>query len=188
MKRRRNWLLYVGLGLMVAGLFLVLSTALVRKIWKTEAVRIAEEIEAILPERSAGVREDFSVLDMPALSLEGRDFIGLVELPAYGVKLPLYGHWEYGKVVQFPCRFDGTLYNDSLIIGASADQLSCVKTIEHGDVVTVTDMQGAVYTYRVSNIRRSDNALASTLRREDARLVLFVRDTYTMEYIIVSCV
>lgn len=187
MKRRHNWLLALGLGLMLAGLVLVLGSALVRHLWQTQASRLAGQIEALLPDRSVGVPEDYSSMDMPALSLDGQDFIGLVELPAYGIQLPLCGHWQPGKVGKYPCRLDGTLYNDSLIIGASASQLSCVKTVGHGDLVTVTDLQGAVYTYRVRNIRRADNADLSTLKREDARLVLFVRDLYTMEYIIVSC-
>lgn len=187
MKRRHNWLLVIGLGLMVAGLLLVLGSALARHLWKTQASRLAEQIEALLPERSVGVPEEYSSMDMPALSLDGQGFIGLVELPAYGIQLPLCGHWKPGNVSKYPCRFEGTLYNDSLIIGASAAQLSCVKTVGHGDVVKVTDMQGAVYTYRVVNIRRADNAQVSALRRDDARLVIFVRDLYTMEYIIVSC-
>lgn len=187
MKRRHNWLLYVGLGLMLAGLVLVLGSALVRHLWQTQASRLAGQIEALLPDRSVGVPEDYSSMDMPALSLDGQDFIGLVEVPAYGIQLPLCSHWRPGSVGKYPCRFDGTLYNDSLIIGAGGAQFSCAKTMGHGDVVKVTDLQGAVYTYRVTNICRSDHADAATLRRDDARLVLFVRDRFTLEYIVISC-
>lgn len=187
MRRRRNWLLILGVALVLAGLILVLVSTLPRQLWHKQAQQLAQQIEAALPEKVPGIPETFVKKDMPALGLQGADFIGLVEIPAYGIKLPLCGSWQPGKINRFPCRFTGTVYDSSLIIGGSHQQLSCLKKVGHGDVVTVTDLQGAVYTYRVSGIRRTDNARIETLERDEANLVLFIRDLYTMEYIIVAC-
>ena len=79
------------------------------------------------------------------------------------------------------------MYNNSLLIGGSDGQLSCLKKIGHGETVTVTDMQGAEYKYTVTNIRRSSDAHKESLQKYNDSLVLFIRDTYTLEYIIVSC-
>ena len=187
MKQKNKWLLLSGLGLMIAGLCLVLLFTGSQTRWQKQASSIVRQIEAALPERTPGVPEAYVKNHMPALQLQGQDFIGLVEIPAYGVKLPLCGSWKPGNVNRFPCRFSGSVYDSSLILGGSASQLACLKTVSHGDVVTVTDLQGRVYSYQVTNIRRADNAKAETLGRDDANLVLFIRDLYTMEYIIVAC-
>lgn len=187
MRRRHNWLLFCGLALIGAGLCLILATTVLQIVWQKQADALVKKIESVLPERSVGVAEPVTDPRMPALSIQGEDFIGLVEIPAYGVKLPLHAQWKRLKMEQYPCRLDGSVYTDDLILGGSAAQLACLRQIGHGDVVTVTDMQGAVYTYRVTKIRRGDNARLDTIRDETARLVIFMRDRYTMEYILVSC-
>ncbi len=187
MKRKHNWLLLAGLASMVVGLCLILLVSVSQGLGRKQADALVRQIEAVLPKRSVGVPESLSDIDMPALSLQGQSFIGLVEIPAYGVKLPLCGHWQKSKIDKYPCRLDGSVYDNSLIIGGSAGQLACLKTIGHGDLVTVTDMQGAVYTYRVTKIRRTENAQSDALHSERAHLVLFMRDQYSLEYIVVEC-
>ena len=187
MKRRHKWLLFGGLGLIILGIALVVTFAGMNRLWQNRSAALTQTILEALPERSVGVTEELSHMDMPALQLQGEDFIGLLEIPAYGTVLPLCATWQAGKANRYPCRFDGTVYNGSLIISGSASQLACLKTIGHGDTVTITDLQGAVYTYHVTNIRRTDNARSETLRKEDAQLVLFIRDPFNLEYIIVSC-
>ena len=32
---------------------------------------------------------------MPSVEIEGCDFIGLIQVPSYGIKLPIYSEFEY---------------------------------------------------------------------------------------------
>ena len=188
MRRMRKWLLWIGFALILAGLGLLVGFQVAGHVWQNRAAALVARIEAVLPQRTAGAEESYRVMDMPALSLRGQDLIGLVEIPAYGVKLPIGGRWQAGKMGRYPSRLDGTVYDGSLIIGGSGSQLACLKQIGHGETVRVTDLRGAVFTYTVSRIRRARNASADTLRSENARLVLFMRDLHTLEYVIVECI
>jgi len=187
MKNRHKLLLFFGLLLILGSLGLVLCKGIFDRIYQAETEYITERLEAVMPQRHAGVKDAFSVMDMPALSVEGEDFIGLVEIPNYGVKLPLCGDWQPTKLSMYPCCFCGTVYDGSLVIGGSDVQFGSLKTIGHGDVVMVTDMTGAVFSYRVERITRSGSADAQTLQSNEFDLTLFIRDPYTLEYVLVRC-
>lgn len=188
MKSVHKWLLGIGLALIISGLALLVASRVAGYVWQNRAERIVMQIESVMPQRTVGAEESYRVMDMPARNLQGRDFVGLIEIPAYDVKLPLGGRWQAGKAGRYPSRLDGTVYDGSLILGGSGSQLACLKQISHGETVRVTDMQGAVFTYTVSRIRRANDADLDTLRSENARLVLFMRDPYSMEYVIVECI
>ena len=49
---------------------------------KDRADDIVHDIESLLPERVSGVMEDYSDMNMPALELDGEDFIAVVEVPS----------------------------------------------------------------------------------------------------------
>ena len=41
-----------------------------------------------------GISSSFDC-EMPSVEIEGCDFIGLIEVPSYGIKLPIYSEFEY---------------------------------------------------------------------------------------------
>jgi len=127
---------------------------------------------------------------MPVLSVEGQDVVAVVELPAYGVRLPVGSTWDAGGVTAYPRRFSGSAYDRTLVIGGSdrAGQLDCLERVEIGDTVTVTDMTGGVFTYEVTRADRFDSAETEKLVDPATHLTLFVRDTYALEYVLVRCV
>ena len=126
---------------------------------------------------------------MAAMEVDGMDFVGIVDIPAYGRELPVYGHWEAGKVSSFPCRYTGSIYDGSLIIGGSdnAGQFDFMKLITVSDPVHITDMTGARYSYTVTDIRITRDVSTGSLRGQNADLVLFARNTATLDYTLVLC-
>lgn len=133
--------------------------------------------------------DSYSVMEMPVLEIEGQDFSGIVDIPAFGLMLPIYNTWDSRKVTSFPCRFYGTVYDGSLIVGGSDQegQFDCFEKIQNGSTVIITDMTGAEFYYTVVRIDRAKSAEADILINEDADLTLFVRDAYSLDYIIVRC-
>lgn len=127
---------------------------------------------------------------MPMTEVDGLNFAGIIELPAYEALLPVYGTWDKNKVSDFPCRYMGSMYDGSLIIGGSDNvgQFDFMKVITDGDFVYVTDMTGARYAYVVTEIKKSKDASTDNLISKNADLVLFARNTYAFDYTIVRCV
>jgi len=127
---------------------------------------------------------------MPALELHGADFIALLEIPAYGLKLPVCSMWDKEAVMSYPCRFYGSTYDGTLIVGGydQAGQFDFFDRIQDGAAVTVTDMTGSTFSYAVALVERSDSAQAEILLDDTADLTLFVRDAQGLEYILLRCV
>ena len=186
MKRRSKWLLWLGVTLVALGLCTAVVMGILQHRGERQASRLVEQIEAILPPRTAGVADAYSVMQMPVWSVQGTDMVALLDIPAHSVTLPVGDAWQQMRLMAHPCRFSGTAYDHSLIIGGGSKQLSCLKEMQHGDEVIVTDMQGAEFRYTVSRIRRAAHADGETLAGE-AKLTLFARDYNNMEYIIVEC-
>ena len=150
---------------------------------------IVHTIETILPDRREGTKDAEQKSEMPALELQSEDFIALLEIPSYGLKLPVCNVWDKGKVVSYPCRFYGTVYNGTLVIGGydQPGQFEFFDRIQNDSAVTVTDMTGTVFSYAVDKVERSNSADAEILIDEEADLTLFVRDAQSFEYIILRC-
>lgn len=180
----------IGYGLILGSLVAVLAGLVFQHISAEANRRVAAQIEAFLPPRVPGVKEQYSVMEMPVLQLNGSDYVALLEVPAYDVQLPVRNNWKPASLGCGPHRFYGTVYDGSLIIGGSdqKNQFDFISHMQLGDQVMVTDMTGTQFGYRVSEIRRADSVPAELLMDGTGDLTLFVRGSYSMIYIVVRCV
>ncbi len=126
---------------------------------------------------------------MPSAEINGVNVIGILEVPLYGVKLPVCANWSAKTVSSIPCRFLGSIYDRTLIIGADEGktQFNCAETIQIGDNIYITDMEGGRYTYVVTDIDRSSSADREVLQSKDADLTIFVNNSLSMQYILIRC-
>ena len=182
--------------LRLAGLMLVLCSLMIlafglihNHITQKKNQQLATRIQALLPPRLPGTQETLTDMAMPVLPLDGADYIALLEVPSFGVALPIRSHWDTWSSQSCPSRFSGTVYNGTLVIGGSgkAGHLDFLGRIELGDTVKVTAMDGTVFSYRVTQIRRAQHASQELLMDESAQLTLFARNPNSLEYIIVRC-
>ena len=187
MNKRFSVLSVIGICLVVVSLLLTAALVLLGRWGNDHCERLAAEMERLLPERSVGVpgSED----GMPVLQLDGEDFVALLEIPSCGMRLPVADAWDGSGIHGVPTRFCGSAYDHTLVIGGADDprQFGFCDEIGHGEVVTVTDMTGAVFTYEVCRIDRSKTAEAQWLAKDGFDLTLFCRGLYSMEYIAVRC-
>lgn len=65
------------------------------------------DMQALLSEPAAGVTGDRTDGEMPQLELNGRDYIGLLELPERGITLPVAADWDTGLFSFHPARYNG---------------------------------------------------------------------------------
>ena len=146
-----------------------------------------DTIYTLIPEPQSAAPEERQDNTMPVLSLEGTDYVGILEMPRYGSALPVCADW--GKVAKHPCRLGGSIYDSTMQIGGTSQkgQYDFFREISAGDSVFFTDMEGNRYAYAVTDIRYEKHADQTALCREDAALTLFIKNMYAFEYIVVFC-
>ena len=189
MSKTGNLLLKVGLFLILASCLLLIGSELLTARRQEAAQALAMQIQSHLPAPAEGSPADYSDPAMPVLQLDGTDYSCLVEVPSFGITLPVASQWDSSRVSHYPCRFWGSAYDNSLIIGGSGrkGQFDFCGRVDLGHKITVTDMAGSRFCYEVARIDRRKDADAATLQTEAWDLALFMRDAATMDYIIVRC-
>lgn len=186
MKGNWNFLQKLGLILVLLSFSLLLGSELYTK-WNSSQIELLnQQLLAAIPQRSAGDPMNYSESAMPVIQLEGKDFSGLLQVKKFGVTLPIGAGWDRDGIVTYPRRFSGSAYDNSLILGGSSRKgmFDFLGSLDIGDRITVTDLQGAQFSYEISRIDRRKNADLNTLQDSDSDLTLFALDESTMVYII----
>lgn len=94
-------------------------------------------------------------MEMPEITLEDLDgaaCIGVLEIPAIDLKLPVLSEWSYPLLKKAPCRYSGSAYLDNLVIAAHnyRTHFGKLKELETGDEVIFTDAAGNRFEYKVA--------------------------------------
>lgn len=90
--------------------------------------------------------------EMPEKEIDGIAYIGYLEIPALELELPVITKTTYPYLRVAPCRNYGSPYQDNFVIAAHnyETHFGNIKTLEIGDLVIFTDMDGNVFTYQVA--------------------------------------
>ena len=90
-------------------------------------------------------------MEMPVETINGIDYIGVLEIPALELELPVISQWSYPDLKTAPCRYSGSAYLNNLIICGHnyTSHFGNLKNLWEGDVATFTDMDGNVFTYKM---------------------------------------
>ena len=113
--------------------------------------------------------------DMPTLEIDGQAYIGYLELPTLGLTLPVMSDWSYEKLRIAPCRYWGSVYDDSLVILAHnyARHFGGIKDLEIGDTVQFIDIDGVIYRYAVAAQETLERGDVAAMTGSDYDLTLF---------------
>ena len=147
----------------------------------------AHTLQALIPEPQGALPQQRLDNAMPALSLDGRDFVGILEMPRFDSSLPVGA--DRGNTFRYPCRFSGSVYDGSLRISATSPpgQYDFVREISVGDSLYFTDMTGNRYGYVVTDIRYTTHAHMEAVDSRDADLLLVIQNVYAFEHIRIYC-
>ena len=185
MKKAMKLLPLLGIALILASVGLLL----ISNARGAQAQKILSRIEERIPRRTTGYPGLYTDADMPVLELDGTDYVGTLDAPGFGVRLPVGSSWATGKLSVHPCRFWGSAYDGTLVIGGTGDkgQLDFCGKVNPGDQIRFTDMTGAEFDYQVAWVDRSDSAESQWLMKPEYDLTIFARDPYSLQYIAVRC-
>ncbi len=181
--------LLLGVLLIIIAMVLLIMTQMSQKQAAYDSKEIVTQLRTMMPEVHDEVPDDRVNMMMPAMTLDGISFCGIIELPIYNTELPIRQSWDKTAALYVPCKYLGSLYDGSLIIGGSDKhgQFDFMQQITKGDCVYITDMVGGKYSYTVSVVKKSSNVSTDYLKSMDADLVLFARNTYSLDYTVVLC-
>ncbi|HAB94336.1 MAG TPA: sortase [Lachnospiraceae bacterium] len=90
---------------------------------------------------------------MPTVTIDGYDYIGILEIPSENLTLPVMSEWDYTRLKISPCLFTGSYYsNDMVICGHNfARHFSPIKWMDIGEDVYFTNVEGMTIHYIVAN-------------------------------------
>ena len=112
---------------------------------------------------------------MPEETIDGRNYIGVLDIPALGLSFPIISEWSYDALQTAPCRYSGSAYLDNLVIAGHSyrSHFASLPQLQPGDTVTFTDMDGNVFSYAVSSLETLSSYAISDMTSGDWDLTLF---------------
>ena len=101
--------------------------------------------------------EDVLVVDnrtLPVQTINGRGHVGMIQIPALSLELPVQSPYVYDWLVYAPCLYAGDPYhNNTVICGHNYDShFGRLKTLSEGDELFFITMDGEIFHYRLSVI------------------------------------
>lgn len=86
--------------------------------------------------------------------LDGAYYMGILSIPALEKVLPVQSDWSEAKLKKSPCRYSGNIEDGELVISGHnyKKHFSGLATLECGDSVIFTDLEGNQISYEVREI------------------------------------
>ncbi len=129
-------------------------------------------------------------MEMPTAQINGQDYIGVVEIPALELSLPVISEWSYPRLKIAPCRYQGSAYLNDLIIMAHnyKSHFGTLLSLKIGDTVYFTDMDENVFAYEVVELETLGGTDVEEMTTGDWDLTLFTCTVGGKTRVTVRCV
>ncbi len=147
------------------------------------------QIEKLLPKITQSVPQEKGNNTMSSMEIDGESYVALLEMDMYKFKMPVRSVWDEKAVEAVPCRYSGSIYNNTLVIAATdaEGQMDFVNSVNTGDRLTVTDMRGEQFSYKVVKVENSNTATAEELNTDEFDLTIFVEYSGPTDYLFIRC-
>ena len=203
-KGKRGGAVFIaGGGLLLAAAFLLAGYNLLdehragvaaAQVLKTLQVQIQGPSSAPEEPSSSGAESPDFVLtpdkEMPVTDIEGNDYIGILEIPALDLSLPVMSEWSYPKLKIAPCRYHGSAYSGSLVIAAHnySTHFGKLKSLAVGAPVWFTDVQGHRFLYEAAAVEVLGPTAADDMLSGEWDLTLFTCTPGGQARVAVRCI
>lgn len=157
MKKKKGRIpIIVGLFFLLCALVLTVYNFFENSMVQAKDEALLSELEEQIPSAAEENEIPYYLLDpnveMPTQTVNGNEYIGTVEIPACGVKLPVISEWSESALKIAPCRYFGTAYAKNMVIAAHnyRAHFGRLSELNIGDEVVFTDIDGNVFIYEVA--------------------------------------
>lgn len=192
-----NRLIALGLLLIAAALVLTGYNLWENERAKQEAERVRKALEAEIDAQSDnafGSEEEFlwkqyPNMPMKVISIEGKEYIGILEIPGLGVVLPVMNQWNEANLRTSPCRYSGSMYSGNLILAGHnyTSHFGNLKLLKPGDEVRFTDVTGNVFVCHVADMEILSETAVEEMKAGEWDLTLFTCTYDGRERVTVRC-
>ena len=155
-----------------------------------ESAHALETMFVQLPEAEKdGVVGNALDAEMPTVQIDGRSYVGRVDIPRLGISLPVLAEWTEEGADIAPCRYKGSVYNGTLIIAGHnfSSHFGNLGQLADGDNVTFVDVTGAAYHYIVLTAETIDGYDLRGMEEGEWDLTLFTCNFSGIERTTVRC-
>lgn len=191
-RTRGNKLVLGGLLLIAAALCLVGFNVSEQLSAGRASAEIGQELEAEIPEpdeRQAGQGAEEGADGNETVPIDGEDYLGVLSIPSLSLELPVNDRYDESSLKETPCRYEGSLKADDLIIAGHSypQHFGHLRELRSGDEVSFRTASGATVRYRVSAIETLAGTDVEGMEQGDWDLTLFTCTPDSASRITVRC-
>lgn len=188
---RQRWLVVLGALLVGVALAIPLSGEMRNVRAQRASNSILAQLNEVRPQlRATSSLDAYETGDgsMPVVQIGSHDYVGSVVIPSLGIELPVAAVVDDGCLRECPCRYDGSYFNDDLIVCGEGyrSHFGNLGSLGIEDEVLFVSVDGAVYRYAVSNVE-TDSSKDVGAYPDDWDLTLFTL-AGNGSYLVVRCV
>ncbi len=112
---------------------------------------------------------------MPTITIDGYEYIGTLEIPRFGLELPVQNEWSYEGFHIAPGRFSGSVWTNDLVIAAHNYErhFGNLRNLDRGDTVIFTDVLDNVFNYEVAEVSTLQPTAVEEMISSNYPLTLF---------------
>jgi sortase A len=137
--------------------------------------RIAGALAAQIAARTEGGTDGAGADGTDAgLSVDGEAYMGILDIPALGLSLPVMNDWSYARLRISPCRYSGSL-EDGIVIAAHnyRRHFGRIHLLSYGDALSFTGARGNTVGYAVADIETLEATAVEDMSESGYALTLF---------------
>ncbi len=180
---------------MAAGTVLILCAAalLIFNSWQDlQAGKSSAKILSVLKEQIPDEIPDTipsSKQSEESVLINGKEYIGILSIPTLNIELPIHSSWSAANARTAPCRYEGSVYDNSMIIAGHnyRRHFGNLRSLSSGDKVFFTDVNGNRFSYQVTDIERLDGYDSEKMMNGSWDLTLFTCTPGGRQRVTVRC-
>ncbi len=133
------------------------------------------QMEDVIVEDNRPDYEKNPNMPMPEVEIDGRLYIGNLQVPSLGLDLPVISQWSYPALKKAPCRYSGSVYLNNMVIAAHnyRRHFGPVRDLPKGASVIFIDMKGNTFYYEVMAKETLDPMESEKMKNSGYDMALF---------------
>lgn len=183
-KKRIGAKLLVALGLLLVAAAVGLAAYNVHEDRRAEAAsaQVIDQLIASMGKAAdaagAVAAAPLATDDMPTVIIDGRSYVGMLQIPSLGLELPVLAEWSDEGAEVAPCRYSGSVYAGSLVVAGHnyVSHFGNLHRLQYGAEVVFVDVRGNAFAYQVASIEELGATAVRDMTESEWPLTLFTCD------------